>query len=55
MYTFTILKFTRRIEKEKQKFQAEVYDLLAQVEGAHKDKVKTCHLIFCTRICNYLI
>ncbi|KAG8189722.1 hypothetical protein JTE90_019670 [Oedothorax gibbosus] len=27
-----------RIEKEKQKFQAEVYDLLAQVESAHKDK-----------------
>ncbi|GFY37032.1 paramyosin [Trichonephila inaurata madagascariensis] len=28
-----------RVEKEKQKFQAEVYDLLAQVEGAHKDKL----------------
>ncbi|GIX77011.1 paramyosin [Caerostris extrusa] len=28
-----------RIEKEKQKFQAEVYDLLAQVENAHKEKL----------------
>lgn len=32
-------KHRAKIEKEKQKFQAEVYDLLAQVESAHKDKL----------------
>ena len=28
-----------RVEKEKQKFQAEVFELLAQVETANKDKL----------------
>ncbi|XP_035228126.1 paramyosin-like isoform X1 [Stegodyphus dumicola] len=32
-------KHRAKIEKEKQKYQAEVYDLLAQVETAHKDKL----------------
>lgn len=29
-----------RTEKEKAKFQQEVYELLAQLENANKDKVK---------------
>jgi len=31
--------FISRTEKEKVKFQQEVYELLAQIENANKDKV----------------
>lgn len=30
-----------RVDKERLKFQAEVYDLLAQLEGANKEKVNS--------------
>lgn len=39
------LLFVYRAEKEKSKFQAEVYELLAQVENVNKEKItisKTC-------------
>lgn len=35
----TICFFVFRVEKEKSKFQAEVYELLAQVENVTKEKI----------------
>jgi len=36
---YYINMFIIRTEKEKAKFQQEVYELLAQIENANKDKV----------------
>lgn len=38
-YEWTNNFFVARVEKEKSKFQAEVYELLAQVENLSKEKI----------------
>ena len=40
VYYEDLLHLYFRIEKEKAKFQQEVYELLSQVESSNKDKVK---------------
>ena len=43
MRSKVILSFSvcsRRLDKEKNKFQTEVYELMSQLEGSNKDRVR---------------
>lgn len=55
IYLFVlIVTFRLRVEKEKAKFQQEVYELLAQVESATKDRVINELPIFSSHINRFL-